>query len=111
MENLVWYFKEFFVKLFGICYCERCGKAIWRSEITRCPRCDFRIRNADEKCWGLFALGLIPVIGLISGIIASIVCAKRGKKRKAKSAISGALLGLLLLVIAAVLALLAFGII
>ena len=110
MDRIMWIFKNIFITLFNVRYCERCGKSIWNSNLTRCPRCDFRMRDADEKSWGLFALGLIPVVGLISGIIASIVCSKKGYKRKAKSALSGAIWGLVLLVIAAVVIVLSLGI-
>ena len=111
MERIRAIFRMIFVTLFDVSYCERCGGVIWHKDLTRCPHCDFRMRDADEKSRGLFALGMIPVVGLITGIIISIVCAARGKKRKAKSAISGALLGLLLLAIAGVIAALAFELI
>ena len=58
------------------------------------------MRDADEKSWGLFALGMIPAIGFLIGIIAAIVCAAKKKPRKAKSAISGAFAGLGILAVA-----------
>lgn len=111
MERIRAIFRMIFVTLFNVSFCERCGGAIWHQNLTRCPHCDFRMRDADEKSRGLFALGMIPVIGLISGIIAAIVCAAKGKKNKAKSALLGAFVGLLLLVAAAVVAALAFELI
>ncbi len=111
MERIKAIFRNIFRVLFNVRYCERCGGVIWTEKVTRCPHCDFRMRNADEKSWGLFALGLIPVVGLISGIIACVVCSSRGKKRKAKSAISGAILGLVLLAVAGVAIALGLGLI
>ena len=111
MERIKAIFRMIFKTLFNVRFCERCGGVIWVDSITRCPHCDFRVRDADEKSWGLFALGLIPVVGLISGIIAFFVCRSKGKKRKAKSAISGAFLGLLLTVIVGVVACIGLGII
>lgn len=111
MDRIRAIFRIIFTTLFNVCYCERCGGAIWAKNVTRCPHCDFRMRDANEKSWGLFALGLIPVIGFIVGIIAAIVCAAKGKSRKAKSAISGALIGLLLVAAAGTIAALAFELI
>ena len=111
MDRIRAIFRIIFITLFNVRYCERCGGAIWAKNVTRCPHCDFRMRDANEKSWGLFALGLIPVIGFIVGIIAAIVCAAKGKSRKAKSAISGALIGLLLVAIAGAIAVSAFGLI
>ena len=111
MDRIRAIFRIIFITLFNVRYCERCGGAIWAKNVTRCPHCDFKMRDANEKSWGLFALGLIPVIGFIVGIIAAIVCAAKGKSRKAKSAISGALIGLLLVAIAGAIAVSAFGLI
>ena len=111
MERLFAIFKLIISALFNVSYCERCGGVIWNKNITRCPHCDFKVRGADEKSWGLFALGMIPGVGLIAGLIAGIVCAAKGKKRKAKSAFSGMAVGILLVAAAVVLALLAFDVI
>ena len=111
MDRIRAIFRIIFITLFNVRYCERCGGAIWAKNVTRCPHCDFKMRDANEKSWGLFALGLIPVIGFIAGVIAAIVCAAKGKSRKAKSAISGALIGLLLVAIAGAIAVSAFGLI
>ena len=96
MDRIRAIFRMIFRVLFNVRFCERCGGAIWHKNLTRCPHCDFRMRDADEKSWGLFALGLLPAVGLIIGIVAAIVCRAKGKKRKAKSALVGALVGLLL---------------
>ncbi len=111
MERIKAIFRVIFKTLFNVRFCERCGGAIWAERLTRCPHCDFRMRNANEKSWGLFALGLIPVVGLISGIIAFFVCRSRGKDRKAKSALNGAICGFLLLAAAGVALCLGLGII
>ena len=69
------------------------------------------MRDANEKSWGLFALGMLPGIGIIVGIVAAIVCAIKGKTRKASSAISGVFAGLGLLAVAVVLFALGSGMI
>ncbi len=111
MERIKAIFRMIFKTLFNVRFCERCGGVIWVDSITRCPHCDFRVRDADERSWGLFALGLIPVIGLISGIIAGCVCSSRGKKRKARSAFSGAALGFALTALVGVVCCIGLGII
>ena len=111
MERIRAIFAYIFNVIFRVRYCERCGRSIWTKDLTRCPRCDFRMRDANEKSWGLFALSMIPVIGVIVGIIAAIVCAIKGKPRKASSAISGVFAGLGVLAVAAVLFALGSGMI
>ena len=110
MDRIRNLFRTLFNFFFNVDYCERCGHVIWNKNQTRCHHCDFRRRDANEKSWGLFAVGLVlPVIGSIIGIIAAIVCSKKGLNRKAKSAVGGALLGLLLWGLVAVLFALSFN--
>ena len=111
MERIRAIFRMIFITLFNVRFCERCGGAIWAKNVTRCPHCDFKMRDANEKSWGLFALGLIPVIGFITGVIAAIVCAAKGQSRKARSALSGAFIGLLLVAAAGAIAVFAFELI
>ncbi len=87
-------------------YCVNCGKGL-RFKTRDCPWCGTRVENPDKSDKKFFALGLIPVIGWIIGLILFFAL-QNEYPRKADSAAKGVITGVVAILLACIVAGLAF---